>query len=110
MTGRQNRHARNRRASQPQQVASAAAVAVTVSLVATKMRITSPVPLVISGIPARILSLTNACTAIAQVSANVVDLTMAVTPIAGGAWTIPAGVNELRSLQGGFIAAAAGTF
>ncbi len=86
-----------------------AAVA-TVTLVAGKMRLTFTQPMVVTGIPTAITGNALHANSVTVISSTVIDLGFAVNPVATNPWVIPAGVQEIKTTQGGTPAAASGTF
>lgn len=82
----------------------------TAAINATKIRITTDLPSVISGIPVGITCQGVAPTAITQISATVFDLTYAAAVIATNVMVIPANTPEIRNGAGGFLAAGTKTF
>lgn len=110
MVGRPREARRNRRALSPNSIPTAGVLIVAVSLVAGKMRLTSTEDLIIGGVPQSVTSLGVKGTGIVRVSAGVYDVTFAVAPVAAGAWAIGGNDPALRTRNGGFVAAATGTF
>jgi hypothetical protein len=106
-SSRKNR--RNRFALTPASRPGGTDAVATPTIVAGKMRLTLNVGVSITGVPA-ITVMGVAATAAAQVAANVVDLTFAAPPVAGNAYVIPPRDPALRTTNGGYVAAKAGTF
>lgn len=86
------------------------AITATVTLVAGKMRLTYPQPVVVSATPAAITANSLHPTGLTVVSSNVVDLAFATPPVATNPWVIPANVQEIKSATGGVTSAASGVF
>jgi hypothetical protein len=82
---------------------------VTAAINANKMRLTFSAPVVVKGIPRATVNDASA-TACTVVSNVIVDLTYAVNVAAGQTWVVPGRCQGVRTLSGGFVASATGTF
>jgi hypothetical protein len=103
-TRRHSRHKSSFRV-QPQ----GAECTVTAAISVNKLRLTFSAPVVVKGIPQATVNDASA-TACAVVSNVVVDLTYATNVSAGQTWVVPARCRGIRTLSGGFVASATGTF
>ena len=81
-------------------------LAATLSIASAKLRVTTTIPMVISGIPTGITVQGVAPTAVTQVSSTVFDLTYAASVVTTNVAVIPAGVSQVRGNNGGSLAAA----
>jgi hypothetical protein len=86
-------------------------------IASTKWRMTLNVPFVLNGTPQTFKcsaasggSATQVATAISVVNPTTLDLTFATGPVSGSAWAIGMNDPAIRTAQGGFVAAANGTF
>lgn len=89
---------------------TAPAVTWTAAISATKARLTTNIPCVLSGVPTGITVQGMAPTAITQVSALVFDLTYAAAVIATNVLVVPANVPQIGAAAGGRLAAGSFTF
>lgn len=116
MIKRATRHTPNRTRLPVQQQPPGVAVSLSFSIVATKCRITTNVPVVVRDLPLGITRQAGGAgaqllpTAVTQVSATSFDLTYAASVVATDVVTVPANVQEVRGQAGGFLAAAVHTF
>jgi hypothetical protein len=100
---------RNRKSLSPAGRTGGTEAVATVSIVATKVRLTLGVGVSLTGTPAVTVQGVPATSA-AQVSPTIVDLTFAATPVTGNNYVIPSRDPALRTQNGGYVAAKAGTF
>jgi Na+/serine symporter len=116
MIRRPYRHQRARSQFTPNQAPPARAISVTLTINATKLRIVTDSPVVVSAIP---LGITRqaagagpqlAPTAVTAVDAQTVDVTYAASLVVTDIITIPANVAEIRGTAGGYLASAKKTF
>lgn len=82
----------------------------TAAIVATKARITTNLPVTLSGLPLGITVQNLPPTAITQISPTSFDLTYAAAVIATNVLRIPGGVQEIKNQLGGTLAAGQNTF
>lgn len=86
------------------------AIVAAVTLVSSKMRLTFTQPIVATAVPTDITANSLHANSMTVISSTVVDLGFSVAPIATNPWVIPATVTQVKSTQGGALAAANGTF
>lgn len=98
-------HRRNRR-KVPQNAGSPGATITPVcSIVATKLRITCSLPVVVSALPVSITVQAQPPTSFTIISPTVFDLGYAASVVATNVAIIPGNVPQVRSSTGGFLSA-----
>ena len=91
-------------------------IVATMSIVATKLRVSCPSPIVVRGLPVGITRQAAGAgaqllpTAVTVVDSQTFDLTFAASVVATDVGTINANVDEIRGVAGGRLAAAVKTF
>jgi hypothetical protein len=109
MIRRTNPRRRNRRQIDPSQRPPVTNATGTPSVAATKLQLDFNLPMTITGTPA-ITVAGHLPTAVAINSATRITLTYATNVATGQAWVIPANDPSMRTQNGGYVAAASGTF
>jgi hypothetical protein len=109
MIRKTNPRRRSRRQIDPSQRPPVTNAAGVPSIVATKLQLDFNLPMAITGTPG--IKVNNALpTAIAINSATRITLTYATNVAVGQTWAIPASDPSMRTQNGGYVAAASGTF